>query len=80
MKIDKRPGSLTVAEDGSVPLIGGHNVLTERDYFRVIKDKLFEAFYQRQAMQLVGSARGGIHHDTRIGRSFDCIGNRPTGR
>jgi len=42
-----RPRSLTVSEDGGVPFIGGHNGLTQRDYFRIIKDKLFEAFYQR---------------------------------
>jgi len=47
MKVNKWPGRLTVAEDGGVPFIGGHNGLTQRDYFRVIKDKRFEAFCQR---------------------------------
>ncbi len=47
MEVDKRPGSLTVAEDGGVPIIGGHNGLTQRDYFRVIKDKQFEALCER---------------------------------
>ena len=47
MKVDARPGSPTVAEDGGVPVIGSHNGLTQRYYFRVIKDKLFEGLYQR---------------------------------
>jgi hypothetical protein len=54
-------------EDSGASLISGHCELTSRDYFRVIKDKLLETFYQRNAMQLIGRVQGGTNQGTRIG-------------
>jgi hypothetical protein len=46
MEVVRGLPSLTVVENGGVSSIRGQNVFAQREYFRIIKDKPFEAVCQ----------------------------------